>query len=137
MGDFLRIEVIIYHMFVNIMSIMWIFYNVVYMWIPKPIVDVLEDTHVQGVFKGATGFVIGVFLVIQKGYDMVHARKKHKMNIEKHHRYLIHIATGDRLRDHRLYIKAEAEYIKALALDYDNEKAQLKINEAKRLQDEQ
>lgn len=134
MQELFKIEVIIYNIIINVTSVLWIFFNLIYTWLPRPFINMLEDTHVQGVFKGTTGIIIGIFLVIQKCYDMLSSRRKYKEIAEKNSLFELYYLSGIRFMEYRLYTNAITEFEKAKELNFDNDRANEKIEKCKVLQ---
>ena len=114
---------------------MWMVLYFIIDLIPKPILDFLDDTHTLNLFKGTSAYILGVFLIVSKGYDVLSKRRKYKSEASTKSYFDAYIITGNTLKEGKHYESAIISYTKALDLDFDNETAQAKINEVKHLLD--
>jgi len=128
-----KVEVVIFWIWVNLSSFMWMALYWVIDLIPKPVIEFLDDTHTLNVFKGTSAYILGFFLIVSKGYDVMSKRRKYKAEASTKSYFDAYIITGNKLRDGKHFESAIISYTEALDLNYDNELAQLKINEVKHL----
>lgn len=120
-----------YWMFVNASSLMWMVLYWLLDLIPHAIVEFLDDTHTLNVFKGGTAYILGIFLVLSKGYDVLSKRRKFKAEASTKSYFDAYIITGNKLMEGKHYESAIISYNEALDLNFDNDTAQDKINEVK------
>jgi len=130
-----KVEVVIFWIWVNASSYMWIALYWLLKFIPKPIIEFLEETHTLNVFKGATAYVLGFLLVGSKTYDFLSKRRKYKIEAKTKTYFDAYIMTGNALSETNHYESAIISYTKALDLNFDNDTATAKINEVKYLID--
>lgn len=130
-----KAEVVLYWMFVNASSLLWAALYFVLDFIPKPILDFLDDTHTLNVFKGTSAYILGLFLIVSKGYDVLSKRRKFKLEATTKSYFDAYVMAGNTLMETKHYESAIISYTKALDLNFDNEIAQAKINEVKYLID--
>ena len=128
-----KVEVVVFWLWVNLSSFLWMALYWLLDFIPKPVIEFLDETHTLNVFKGATAYVLGFLLVGSKTYDFLSKRRKFKAEASTKSYFDAYIITGNKLRDGKHYESAIISYTEALDLDYDNETAQEKINEVKYL----
>ena len=128
-----KVEVVVFWLWVNLSSFLWMALYWLLDFIPKPVIEFLDETQTLNVFKGATAYVLGFLLVGSKTYDFLSKRRKFKAEASTKSYFDAYIITGNKLRDGKHYESAIISYTEALDLDYDNETAQEKINEVKYL----
>lgn len=126
-----KIEVVAFWLWVNLSSFLWMALYWLLDLIPKSVIDFLDDTHTLNVFKGGTAYILGLFLIVSKGYDVMSKRRKFKAEAATKSYFDAYIITGNKLREGKHYESAIISYTEALDLNYDNETAQEKINEVK------
>lgn len=128
-----KVDVVIFWIWVNLSSIMWVALAALIDLIPQPVIDFLDDTHTLNVFKGGTAYILGVFLVVSKAYDVLSKRRKFKAEASTKSYFDAYIITGNKLIEGKHYESAIISYTEALDMNYDNDFAQSKINEVKHL----
>lgn len=123
----------LFAIFLDLNSILYIFLVSLIQWIPNPIMELLEDTHLQAAFKGGSSVIIGLLLIIGRCYDVIGKHKKHKAEIATKSYFDAYIMAGNTLKDTHHYESAIISYTKALDINFDNDLAKAKINEVKHL----
>ena len=126
-----KAEIVIFWLWVNLSSFMWMLLYWVIDIIPQPIIEFLDDTHTLNIFKGGTAYILGLFLIVSKGYDVMSKRRKFKSEAATKSYFDAYIITGNTLIEGNHYESAIISYTKALDLNFDNDIAQEKINEVK------
>lgn len=126
-----KAEIVLYWMWINFTSLMWIVLYAIIDAIPKPIIEFLEDTHTLNIFKGTSAYVLGLLLVGSKTYDFLSKRRKYKLEATIKSYFDAYIMAGNTLTETHHYESAIISYTKALDLNFDNDTAQAKINEVK------
>lgn len=126
-----KVEVVVFWIWVNASSVMWMALYWLLDLIPQAIIDFLDDTHTLNIFKGGTAYILGLFLVVSKGYDVMSKRRKFKAEASTKSYFDAYIITGNKLREGKHYESAIISYTEALDLNFDNDTAQEKINEVK------
>jgi hypothetical protein len=128
-----KVEVVVFWLWVNLSSFLWMTLYWLLDLIPQPVIEFLDDTHTLNVFKGGTAYILGLFLVVSKGYDVLSKRRKFKAEASTKSYFDAYIITGNKLREGKHYESAIISYTEALDLNFNNEAAQEKINEVKHL----
>lgn len=130
-----NIKTLIYAIFLDASSLMYIFYIWVYQYIPNAVIDTLGEPHLQNAFKGGSAIAIFILLFIARCYDLASRKKKYENDLKNQDYFNAYIMAGNTLLDGKHYESAIISYTKALDLNHDNETAQTKINEVKFIMD--
>lgn len=124
-------KTLIYAIFLDASSLMYIFFIWIYQYVPNAIVDALGDSHLQKAFQGGSAFVIFLLMLVARGYDVASRKKKYENDIKNQDYFNAYVMAGNTLLEGKHYESAIISYTKALDLNHDNEAAQAKINEVK------
>jgi len=128
-----NVKTLIYAIFLDASSLMYIFFIWVYQYVPNTIVDALGDSHLQNAFKGGSAIAIFILLFIARCYDVASRKRKFESDIADKSYFDAFIIAGNTLRDGKHYESSIISFTKALDLNFDNDLAQSKINEVKHL----
>lgn len=128
-----NVKTLIYAIFLDASTVIYIFYAWLYKYVPNTVIDALGDDHLQNAFKGVSALIIFALMLIARTYDVISRKRKFQSDIADKSYFDAFIIAGNTLRDGKHYESSIISFTKALELNYDNELAQSKINEVKHL----